>query len=188
MEKVNKYIKLTKEAIRNKILVRLKTHKEEDIAKKSLIIKKKLFSSKVFKKAKIVMFYKAIKGEVDTENMIKHAKKLGKIVVIPVCQGLHDLMPCILEENAQMIKGPYGILEPVEKKPVHLEDLDLVIVPGIAFTEDGKRLGRGKGFYDLFLKKLSQKVNTVGVAFDFQILPEIPTEPHDIKTHKVLFS
>jgi 5-formyltetrahydrofolate cyclo-ligase len=61
-------------------------------------------------------------------------------------------------------------------------------VPGLAFDKKGNRLGRGKGCYDRFLKRLPKKIPTIGLAFDFQILPKIPAKTHDISVNKVIFA
>jgi 5-formyltetrahydrofolate cyclo-ligase len=137
-------------------------------------------------RAKIVMFYKAFKGEVDTDIMIKAAQKLGKIVVVPVCGNNRELIPCILKEGVRLLRGPYGIWEPAVKRSVALDSIDLVIVPGLAFTKDGKRLGRGKGYYDRFLSRLSSRAATVGLAFDFQVLADLPTNAMDVSVQKVI--
>jgi 5-formyltetrahydrofolate cyclo-ligase len=134
------------------------------------------------------MFYKAIKGEVDTALMISAALKLGKIVVVPVVLANQELVPCVLQEHAHLVHGPYGIMEPAQKKPVNPKTLDLIIVPGLGFTKKGKRLGRGKGYYDRFLKKIPIETPTIGLAFDFQILPDLPTTQDDINVRKVLFA
>jgi 5-formyltetrahydrofolate cyclo-ligase len=180
---------LTKEQIRSKILLRLKTQKEEDREKKSRIIKNKLFRTLEFVRAKRVMFYVAFDGEVNTEEMIKEASRLGKIIAVPVCKkGRITLRPCMFTDKARLKKGPYGICEPAIKKYIRLGDLDLVIVPGLAFDKQGNRLGRGKGCYDSFLKKLTQRTASVGLAFDFQILPHLPTHPTDVSVHRILFA
>lgn len=179
---------LTKEQIRSTILLKLKTQKEENRNRKSRIIEKKLFRSSCFKKAKIVMFYISFGGEVDTRDMIKKAKKSGKIVTVPVCAKNRILKACLLGGRDRLVKGPYGILEPVTKQCVDLKHLDLVIVPGLAFNKQGKRLGRGKGYYDRFLEKLPKKTATIGLAYDFQILPRIPTISTDVNVGKIVFS
>jgi 5-formyltetrahydrofolate cyclo-ligase len=69
-----------------------------------------------------------------------------------------------------------------------LRDIDLVIVPGIAFDKKGNRVGRGKGCYDAFLKKLPKDTPSIGLAFDFQILPAVPSTPADVTVEKVLFA
>ncbi len=180
---------MTKQQIRSKILLKLKTQKEENREKKSKIIKEKLFRTQEFVKAKRAMFYISFDGEVDTEDMIKEAKKLGKIIAIPVCKsGRIKIMPSLLSNRARLKRGPYGVWEPAVKKPVHLEDLDVVIVPGIAFDKQGNRLGRGKGCYDSFLKELPCHVASIGLAFDFQILPSIPATATDVSVDRLIFA
>lgn len=189
--KINsRFAGLTKRQIRSKILSKLKAQKEEDRDQKSKIIKERLLKTQVFKHAKIVMFYLSFDGEVNTLEMIKEAQNLGKIVAVPVCKKNRIIIrPCILTHKAKLKKGPFGVCEPAIKKSIDLKNLDLVIVPGLAFDKKGNRLGRGKGCYDLFLKKLYLKdIPTIGLAFDFQILPSIPTTKRDVSVKKVIFA
>jgi len=180
-----KDIALTKQRIRNKILLGLKTQKEEDRSKKSKIIKEKLFKTTAFKQAKKVMFYISLEGEVETKDMIKEAQKLGKIIVVPVCWN-RTIIACVLDSKAKLQKGFYGVWEPVNKRPVALEHIDLVVVPGVAFTKKGTRLGRGKGYYDRFLKRVPSSTPSIGLAFDFQILPAVPSTTRDVNIDKVI--
>jgi len=179
---------LTKQRLRSKILLRLKTQKEEDRERKSRIIKEKLFKDTVFKKAKRVMFYISFGGEVNTIEMIKEAKKIGKMIAVPVCGSGRSIKPCLLANRAGLRKGPYSVKEPAVKKSVDIKTLDLVVVPAVAFDKKGNRLGRGRGCYDYFLKKLPKDTPSVGLAFDFQVLPSIPTTKRDIKVNKILFA
>jgi len=180
---------LTKVQIRSKILKRLKIQKEEDRNRKSKLIKDKLLRTKVFKKAKIIMFYIAFGGEVNTEEMIREAKKIGKVICVPICRKDKETMqPNIFEDHGKLKKGPYGVLEPVTQALIKPKDLDLVIVPGLAFDKQGNRLGRGKGCYDRFLNQLPKNVASIGLAFDFQILPQIPTTSYDVSVKKIIFS
>jgi 5-formyltetrahydrofolate cyclo-ligase len=167
-------------------MLRLKRQKEDDRNRKSKIIKNKLFRNLVFKKAKIVMFYISIGGEVDTREMIKEAQRLGKIVTLPVCKKNRIIKACLLGGRHEFEKGPYGIMELAIKQSVNLAYLDLVVVPALAFTQKGERLGRGKGYYDRFLAKLSRKTAKIGLAFDFQILPHLPTTKTDVSVDRVL--
>lgn len=179
---------LTKDQIRTTISLKLQTQNKQYREKKSALIMRKLFAAREFKQAKIVMFYVSLANEVNTEEMIKQALMLGKMVVVPVCAAGSDLCACALQPKARLLKGPYGIKEPAEKKPLDPAAIDLVIVPGLAFTRSGKRLGRGKGYYDRFLKRLSDHAATIGLAFDFQILPSLPTTPLDVDVHRVLYA
>ncbi|MDD5246184.1 MAG: 5-formyltetrahydrofolate cyclo-ligase [Candidatus Omnitrophica bacterium] len=185
----NGQVRLTKRRIRSKILLRLKTQKEDDRERKSRLIKGKLFRTLLFKKAKIIMFYIAFDGEVKTEEMIKEAQNLGKKIAVPVCRTKCSKMtPCLLDFTAPLITGPYGVKEPAVKKSIKLEDLDLVIVPGVAFDKKNNRLGRGKGFYDRFLSSLPNSVPSIGLAYDFQILPSVPATKTDFGVNKVIFA
>lgn len=181
-------VRLTKEKIRSKILLKLKTQKEEDQEKKSKVIQKRLFRNLFFKKARIIMFYLSFAGEVDTAKMIQEAENLGKTIAVPICAKTKTLRPCFFKYGMNLRKGPYGVYEPARRRLVNLEDLDLVIVPGLAFDRKGNRLGRGKGYYDHFLKELSRKTSTIGLAFNFQILPTLPTTADDIAVDKVIFA
>jgi len=180
---------LTKQVLRSKILLKLKNHKEEDRKNKSRLIKNKLLKQKEFRKAKKVMFYIAMKGEVETREMIEIAKRLGKIIAVPVCvKNRASLRPAILDSHAHLKKGPYGVEEPVISRFIKPEDLDLVITPGVAFDKKGNRLGRGKGYYDRFLSKLPKDTPSIGLAYRLQILPKVPTTFHDVSVKKVLFA
>jgi 5-formyltetrahydrofolate cyclo-ligase len=179
---------LTKKTLRSRILLKLKTQKEEDRDRKSLSIKEKLFKNPVFKKAKRVMFYVSFDGEVNTEYMIKETLKSGKIVAVPVCKRNCVINPCLYGKSASLKKGPYGIYEPAIERCINLKDLDLVVVPGIAFDKRGNRLGRGKGYYDRFLRKLPKSTVSIGLAFDFQILPFVPATTTDVKVNKIIFA
>jgi 5-formyltetrahydrofolate cyclo-ligase len=178
--------RLTKERLRSRILSRLQRQKEEEGSHKSALIKEKLFRNKVFKKAKKVMFYISCGGEVDTGEMIKKAQKLGKIIAVPVCRNKRMLKPSLFRANAKLVKGPYRVYEPAIRKFIDLEDLDAVIVPGLAFDKKGMRLGRGKGYYDNFLRMLPKDTPSIGLAFDFQILPFVPATTTDVSVKRVI--
>lgn len=187
--RVDNNVGLTKQALRSKILAKLKTQKEEDRKEKSRLIKDKLLRQKEFRKAKKVMFYIAMKGEVETREMIKTAKKLGKIIAVPVCvKNRASLRPAILNSHASLKKGPYGVPEPATSSFLRSADLDLVITPGVAFDKKGNRLGRGKGYYDRFLSKIPKDTPSIGLAFSLQILPVVPASSHDVSVKKVLFA
>jgi len=179
-----------KHKIRKKIKEILKTHSELEKSEKSDIIKNRLFNEEEFKKAKVVMFYASLKDEVDTFPMIDEALETGKRVCVPV----------ILKEEKRLIAGEikdrredlesqhFGIYQPKRDrvKEVPLKDIDLVVVPGIAFDRKNVRLGRGHGYYDKFLCGLSDHTRTIGLAFSFQVVEELPRNPHDIPVWKTI--
>ncbi len=180
---------LTKQELRSKILAKLKNQKEEERKQKSRLIKDKLSRQSVFKKAKKIMFYIAMDGEVETKEMIETAQRLGKIIAVPVCvKNRASLRPALLDSHAHLKRGPYGVFEPVVSRFIRPEDLDLVITPGVAFDKKGNRLGRGKGYYDRFLSAIPKDTPSIGLAFDLQILSVVPTTPRDVSVKKVLFA
>jgi len=186
-------VKHLKQQFRKKILFRLARQKEEERRKTSSKILKMLFSLPQFAVAKIIMFYLSFDGEVDTSIMIKEAKSLGKRIAVPLIKRqTRELIPVLFDFKETLLeKGPYGILQPkVQNKNVlQLPELDMVIIPAVAFDLDGNRLGRGMGYYDRFLSKLPPKVFTIGLGFSFQVFDRLPfVEPHDISVQKILYA
>jgi 5-formyltetrahydrofolate cyclo-ligase len=182
-----------KRKIREALSKKLKDHKEDDRLKKSFQIAKRLFLLKEFLKAKTVLFYLSFDGEVDTVRMIKDAIHQGKKVAVPVIRKeTREIIPSLLSDfDAELAAGPYGVRHPKEEyiRPIPLDSIDLVIVPGLAFDEAGNRLGRGMGYYDRFLSQLPNDIPTIGLAFDFQVITDFPPlEPHDLSVTKVLFA
>ena len=178
----------TKATIRKEISTKLNNQAGREAFKKSKIIKEKLFATPEFKRSKCVMLYASIHGEVNTDEMIDEALEKGKKVTLPRCTSLEGIVPKeISKRNNDLEKGAYGIREPREdRKTADLKDIDLYVVPGIAFDKRNRRLGRGKGYYDKFLKKLPGNKITIGLAFDFQIVENLPQDSHDIPVSKVI--
>ena len=135
---------MSKQEIRRKILSLRDSQTEEEMGSKSWLIQKKLFNLLEFQKAKTIMFYVSIRNEVSTERMIKSALKLGKKVVIPVSDMKNRKL--ILSElrdfDKELEPGTFNILEPKKEffRTVRPEDIDFIIVPGIAFDKDGDRI------------------------------------------------
>lgn len=182
-----------KRKIREEILKKLKSHKEEERLKKSSKIAGKLFRLREFVRAKTILFYLSFDGEVDTVKMIEDTLRQGKKVAVPVVvKKSKDMLASLIEDPLRECKrGPLGICHPKEEyiRPVPAELLDLVLVPGLAFDEAGNRLGRGMGYYDRFLSRLPKDTPTIGLAFSFQMVSDFPPlEPHDFAVTKVLFA
>lgn len=186
MTKNSSYSKilLYKKKLRKEILDRLKSQDKTEVLRKSLVIKKRLFENKEFKKARCVVFFVSMEKEVDTHQMIDEGIRMGKIVGVPVVfKGKKDLVISQITNRIKQLEiGPYGIRQPKaeEIRPISFKDIELVLVPAVAFDRNGNRLGRGKGYYDRFLKKISKHALTIGLCFDFQIVESIPTLAHDI--------
>ena len=143
-----------------------------------------------YQRARMVLAYMAFDGEVLTDGLIRQATASGKQLVLPMVQadrqglalyGIDDL-------ERDLAPGYHGILEPQphSTRMVVPESLDLAFVPGIAFDLRGGRLGYGAGFYDRLLSQLPRDIPTVGLAFDFQIIPRLPLQPHDVMLEAIV--
>jgi len=179
-----------KQNIRKDIKSKLARHSDLEKSRKSDIIKHTLFNEEVFKQATVVMFYVSLKDEVNTMDMIDEAITMGKKVCVPVVI-MHEkrlIAGGIRDRIQDLEKQHFGIYQPkagrVEEVP--LEDIDLVVVPGVAFDRNNVRLGRGHGYYDRFLSSLSERTKTVGLAFDFQVVDHLPQDSHDIPVWKTI--
>lgn len=185
-------VHLKKKKLREEILQKLHGISKEEKERKVKTLKNKLFSLRQFKKAKCVMFYVSKHYEVDTHQMIDESMAMGKKVVVPITLKEEKMLtPSELKDrDKELIKGHYGIHQPGEGhiRPVSLEEVDLMIVPGLAFDRSGHRLGHGGGYYDRLLEKAPPNVFTVGLAFDFQIMDRLPIHTTDIPIDKILVS
>jgi|TARA_Y100000310_G_C20351074_1_gene654373 5-formyltetrahydrofolate cyclo-ligase len=156
---------------------------KEEVIKKSRIIKDKLFNSEEYKKAKIIMFYASFGSEVNTLDMIKESLK-DKTICIPIVKNNIIIASKIKDIEELDKKNKYGIFEVSVIKKINTKDIDLVVVPGIAFDKKNNRIGYGKGYYDNFLKNFKNK--KVGLAFNLQILEIIPNDEWDVRLDKVI--
>ena len=134
----------------------------------------------VFQRAHVVLLYAALPDEVQTLDFLQRWCR-RKQLLLPVVVG-NELELRVFTGTEAMTVGSFGILEPMGLQPfTDFSAIDLAIIPGVAFTLDGKRLGRGKGFYDRLLAHPAfRNVYKIGVALPHQILPNLPTEQHDV--------
>lgn len=182
---------VTKESIREEIKNKREKLSREDVEDKSKLVKEKLFSLPEFQAAKTIAFYVALKksNEVETEGMIKEALTMGKQVLVPITDLIENRI--ILSEIKNwddLVPGSFGILEPLPevRKIYPYEAVRLAIVPGVAFDLECHRVGYGLGFYDSFLSKLTKYIPKIGLAFEMQIMENLPKESHDIKLDKII--
>ncbi len=175
---------LEKSALRKQILQLRKKLSAEEITILSDKINKKLISLDIFKKSKTIALYVPIKNEVDIRPLFKCE---GKRFVFPrVENGTKKLTFYEAKSPDDFEKGSFNIPEPkTTLNKVDIENIDLFLVPGVAFSEKCERIGYGGGFYDTTLKYKNKNARTLGVAFDFQIVEEGFSEPFDERTNAV---
>jgi 5-formyltetrahydrofolate cyclo-ligase len=141
--------------------------------------------------ARTVMFYVDVRSEVRTRHSLPEALGQGKRIVVPWCLN-GELELFHLESMDELAVGAYRILEPkaelreVAAKRLKPEELDLVMVPGVAFDRTGARMGHGFGYYDKLLQHARPDAPLVALAFECQLFESIPTQSHDIFMDKIL--
>ncbi len=137
-----------------------------------------IFAQEVFRGSKSILLYMPLAGEPDVRPILKRATEEGKEVALPRFLPETGTYAAFLIEGKPLVPGLFGAMEPTSATPISLNRLDLIVVPGVGFDLRGRRLGRGKGFYDRMLSEASGV--KCGVCFDEQILEGIPVEPHDV--------
>ena len=169
--------------IRNDIGKVLEALKTGELSKKTKKIEDRLFDFANFLEAKISLLYMNTSHEVNTQKIIKKCFKYNKVVVLPAFSEEKRKMTLmkIGRLGADLIPGPRGVPEPDPNrcKAVPIESIDIAIIPGIAFDEKGGRIGTGRGYYDKLIPELSITTRKVALAFESQILPQVPMESHD---------
>lgn len=171
--------------LREILLEKLLALTKEEAKRRSQNVQKTLSNIQEYKQAKTIMVYYPLKGEVDILEMIR--KELGsKRFCFPLINMQENqIVPFeITDLEKDFSRGPFGIKQPdpEKTKKLDIKEIDLVIVPALAYDRQKNRLGRGGGFYDRFLKTIKSPAKKVGVAFQFQILENLPIHlPFDEK-------
>ncbi|MBI3615138.1 MAG: 5-formyltetrahydrofolate cyclo-ligase [Candidatus Omnitrophica bacterium] len=185
------FFRMTKEGIRLKLLEKLRQQPPKARLKKSAAIARKLRRLPLYRKAKVLLCYAAVDGEVETRPILDQAIADGKRVAVPITFRRDKKLAAAEIKDPKKglnFKGPFGIPEPSRHLHWRIapDKLDLVLVPGVAFDRRGHRLGRGLGYFDRFLEKVPADVPRIGLAFRFQVVRELPFEPHDQPMHRVI--
>ena len=173
-----------KKAIKDEILSRRKSLSKEEVKEKSEQIKKRLCSLDEFKKSKNILAYVSFNNEADTNLLIiELLKNKEKTVLVPFVEKGNPMLQISELKNIKDLEPKtFGILEPKEDKikKFDAKNVDLVLVPGIAFDKNGHRIGYGHGYYDRLLGKLGKKAAKIGLCYELQLIDKIPEEKHDV--------
>ena len=174
-----------------KNVINLRKEKDSKFIKQnSDIITYKLLNMDCIKNAHNIMLYLDFNNEVATDNLIKELISLGKVVASPITlMKERKLIPSKITNLENGIRyGTYNIREPKpECSPaIDIKDLDVIIVPAVAYDINCFRLGYGGGFYDRFLENIREDAVTIGVAFDLQVFDEVPKEVHDAQLNYIV--
>ncbi len=175
-----------KQKVRKTIKTSLEQLSEEKRVEYTNQISAQLFELIEWKQAKVIGITIAIPPEIPTLHMIEQAWREGKEVVVPKCNPENKTMQFKKITTFEQLESVYsGLLEPVESTlEINADEIDLLIVPGLAFTKEGYRLGFGGGYYDRFLSKYNGP--TIALAYECQLIDELPIELHDIPVQLVV--
>ena len=177
---------MDKKELRRTIRERKRAMTEEEIVSRSEKLGVLFAQSEAYKAAKTIYGYLPYNQEVRTVPMLEQALKDGKRVAVPKVYG-DEMKFLYLDDLTQVEKGYAGIPEPIADGPVADDDTALVLMPGLAFDPAGHRIGYGGGFYDKFLAA-EPNHPTLALCYEFQMLPELHTEEHDIPVDTVLWA
>ena len=177
---------MDKTELRREIRARKRTMTEAEIEERSARLARLFFASGAYQNAKTIYGYLPYNQEVRTVPMLERALKDGKKVAVPKVYG-EEMKFLYLDDLNAVAKGYAGIPEPIADEPVAQDETALVLMPGLAFDPQGHRIGYGGGFYDKFLAA-EPNHPTLALCYEFQMLPKLDVEDHDIPVDTVLWA
>lgn len=178
---------MLKKQIRSKMLKERKKLTPIVVNDKSMKIAEKVFDNVEFQCAGTVCVYISANNEVSTYSIIKKALDQGKTVCAPKVNLdtlTMEMMEFVFYED--LVAGAYGILEPVAGRIIPPEEIDVIFVPGVAFSKDNYRIGYGAGYYDKYLVNIDKNVKKIGLGFDFQIVDCFDIDETDVQLDYVI--
>ena len=178
---------IKKNFIRNEMKERLSKLSKPYYEHYSYKIANNLYNHEDWQQAKVIGITVSKEPEVDTYQIIRKAWESGKEVVIPKCHPKEKVLSFHkITKFSQLESVFYGLFEPIIEHTIEVkpENIDLLIVPGLAYTNEGFRLGFGGGYYDRYLPGYNGK--TMALAFHFQVISQFTIEEHDIPVSKII--
>lgn len=175
---------MEKKEIRKEIFKRRKAADAAVSKENSRIICRKIIETEAFLHASVIYVYMDYNGEVETRELIETAWRMGKRVAAPRVTGPGTMQYYYISSYEDVAPGYFNIPEPVTETEAHDEDA-LLIVPGVAFDKNRHRCGYGQGFYDRYLGQHTEHT-TIAVAFDYQIVEEVPAGKYDIFPQRLM--
>lgn len=177
---------MNKQELRRAIREKKRSMTPEQIEEKSSLLARLFFESDAYRQARTIYGYLPYNQEVRTVPMLEQALRDGKRVAVPKCYG-EEMRFIYMTDLSDVERGYAGIPEPVADGPVAEDPTALVLMPGLAFDRAGRRVGYGGGFYDRFLEAEPEHP-TLALCYDFQMVEELETQPHDVPVDTVLWA
>jgi 5-formyltetrahydrofolate cyclo-ligase len=173
-----------KSRLRKKVLAKRKKLSPVERVQQALEIEKKFFALPEYASARVIAFYASKVDEVSTDDLIKKSLQDGKRILLPRIAG-KNLIWGEIKDLHNLEIGEFAVREPPHGAPIiDLEEVDLLVAPVVVCDPKKNRMGYGTGFYDRALNKFEG--TSVGLAFDVQIVPEVPVEKWDEKLDKII--
>ncbi|KRQ88118.1 putative 5-formyltetrahydrofolate cyclo-ligase [Caloramator mitchellensis] len=169
-----------KKELRKEIINKRNLLSQEEVRKLSEKVTANIFELIDMSKIESIMLYHPIQNEVSTEILMKYCFENNINVILPkVIKDVREIIPCKIETIKSLRLGEYNIMEPFEYEIADKKEIDVIIVPGVAFSRKGYRLGYGAGYYDKFLS--DYKGLKVGLCYTLQLVEDVFEEEHDVK-------
>ncbi|MCB2293721.1 5-formyltetrahydrofolate cyclo-ligase [Clostridium algoriphilum] len=173
-----------KDTLRKNMLQQRKSMNVQDVNTFSAQIISIIMKLPQFENSRNIMLYLSFNKEVDTYPLATWCLTHGKNVIAPYCiQTTKQIIPYKINNiTSDLTKSTFGVMEPKHNllEKINIEDIDLIIVPGVVFDKACNRIGFGAGYYDRFLSKKLKSTPTIGIAYDYQIIDKVPTDEYDI--------
>ncbi|XXF75576.1 5-formyltetrahydrofolate cyclo-ligase [Myxococcaceae bacterium GXIMD 01537] len=171
-----------KQSLREELTARRKAMTPELIDNRGLKVQSRFLATPYYQKARTVALYAPIRGEVPTRDILIAALQDDKIVCYPLSHVHGRILSFrAIKSESELEPGRLGVREPTNSAElIPVDQIDLFVVPGLGFSQDGKRLGRGGGYYDATLRAASPRSRRVGLAFNDQLIETLPTTPDDV--------
>jgi 5-formyltetrahydrofolate cyclo-ligase len=173
---------MDKKALRKHMMELRQSFSNETRSQYDSIIYNKLINCEYYNNAKVIFVYVSFMDEADTHKIINHALQNNKTVCVPKIINRTEGMKAVkIDSLSELKENGFGILEPeTTTAAVDPKDIELILVPGLAFDKNGGRLGYGAGYYDRFFCEVRAEVKKIAVAYSFQVVDEVPMEEHDV--------
>lgn len=175
----------SKKELRKRVKTLVKAMAPDARAVEAPVVAKRLLHHPKVQSATTVALFASLPDEIDTTQLIETLSSKTSVVLPRLSGDEMDFYPYSADA---MHSGAMGILEPDGDVPVAPQDIDVMILPGLAFTADGLRLGRGKGYYDRYMEREGFRAYTIGICHTVQLLDTLPVEQHDKGIDEVVTS
>jgi len=167
-----------KQQLRRQMRAARKAIPPQERARMDAALLQNILAHPPYAQADVLLLYVSAGGEADTRGLLESALACGRKVALPKCEGPGEMRFFLVNSMDELTSGAYGIPEPTGREMPVLTSRTFCLVPGVAFTSDGHRLGQGGGYYDRFLAQ-NPFIRTAGVCYALQLTDSLPHAPHD---------